>query len=58
MQSPQATIEEITNITLRNLRVVKDCEIQSKTIYEKAYYKGKKDAIKHIAELLKETEGK
>ena len=57
MEKAVATIEEINKISSRNLAVVTDCEIQSKTKYEKAYYKGKKDAISHILELLKEMEG-
>lgn len=49
-----ADIEEIKEITERNLRAVISAEKQSKKNYDKGYYLGKSDALEHILELIKE----
>lgn len=48
---------ELIWITSRNLKAVKECEIKSKSTYEKAYFRGKSDSLEHFLSLLTEGEG-
>jgi hypothetical protein len=45
---------ELRQINQRNLKVIRECLINSKKPYDVAYYEGKMDALEHIQMLLEE----